>query len=277
MAPQWSGRRCPNMSDFLRDLNLINNDRDLDEFDFNFEEALAMITNAHFFDSGSGQNTDYQALAVQSEIEPVAPSAVVSTTDELASLLGDFTDLDFITSACEFGEFDWFSYLSVPPAHECLGNLQNLQPITLPNHASPVPRQWPQLSSYDRLDSVTGDITKRRASVSTQRSRSLSFEEEEVDRRKRNTAASARFRIKKKQREMALEKEVTEMSEKVTKLEKRITLLETENNWLQDLIIEKSNGNKEFAAKLKEFNLKNKASKADDKSSGSSGAATGKK
>ena len=98
-----------------------------------------------------------------------------------------------------------------------------------------------------------------------------------MDRRKRNTAASARFRIKKKQREMALEKEVTEMSEKVTKLEKRMTLLETENNWLQDLIIEKSNGDKEFAAKLKEFNLKNKASKADAKSSGTSGAATGKK
>ncbi|UKZ45826.1 hypothetical protein TrVGV298_000019 [Trichoderma virens] len=263
MAPRWSAWRGPNMSDFLHNLNVTNDNRCPDESEFSFEDALAMFTNSQFFDSGSGQNIDYQALPVHPEIEHAAPSAAASTADELASLLGDFTNLDFITSAFDLGEFDWLFDLSVPLPHEGLGNLQTIQPNPLSHHKSP------------------RDSPSRKASVSTQHSRSLSFEElprlaEEVDRRKRNTAASARFRIKKKQRWTALEKAVTEMSEKATQLENRITLLETENNWLKNLVIEKSNGNEEFAAKFKEFNLKHKASKTTTESSVSSGAATKK-
>ncbi|EHK21960.1 uncharacterized protein TRIVIDRAFT_180261 [Trichoderma virens Gv29-8] len=282
MAPRWSAWRGPNMSDFLHNLNVTNDNRCPDESEFSFEDALAMFTNSQFFDSGSGQNIDYQALPVHPEIEHAAPSAAASTADELASLLGDFTNLDFITTgAFDLGEFDWLFDLSVPLPHEGLGNLQTIQPNPLSHHKSPVPQQRPQLSSYDQPDPVTGDSPSRKASVSTQHSRSLSFEElprlaEEVDRRKRNTAASARFRIKKKQRWTALEKAVTEMSEKATQLENRITLLETENNWLKNLVIEKSNGNEEFAAKFKEFNLKHKASKTTTESSVSSGAATKK-
>ncbi|UKZ72388.1 hypothetical protein TrVFT333_000017 [Trichoderma virens FT-333] len=264
MAPRWSAWRGPNMSDFLHNLNVTNDNRCPDESEFSFEDALAMFTNSQFFDSGSGQNIDYQALPVHPEIEPAAPSAAASTADELASLLGDFTNLDFITSAFDLGEFDWLFDLSVPLPHEGLGNLQTIQPNPLSHHKSPVPQQRPQLSSYDQPDPVTGDSPSRKASVSTQHSASA-------------TRPPAPVSVSKKQRWTALEKAVTEMSEKATQLENRITLLETENNWLKNLVIEKSNGNEEFAAKFKEFNLKHKASKTTTESSVSSGAATEKK
>jgi len=62
----------------------------------------------------------------------------------------------------------------------------------------------------------------------------------EEDKRRRNTAASARFRVKKKERELALEKSAAEMTERVQELEGKVHGLETENKWLRGLIVEKS-------------------------------------
>lgn len=84
----------------------------------------------------------------------------------------------------------------------------------------------------------------------------------EEDKRRRNTAASARFRVKKKQREQALEQSAKEMSDKVTQLESRINLLETENRWLKNLVMEKNDGKEEISAMFKEFDSKHKAGKA---------------
>jgi hypothetical protein len=67
--------------------------------------------------------------------------------------------------------------------------------------------------------------------------------------RRRNTAASARFRIKKKQRELAIEQNTREMTEKIGMLEGRINWLEIENKWLKNLITEK-NGDKNDIASL---------------------------
>jgi len=55
----------------------------------------------------------------------------------------------------------------------------------------------------------------------------------------RNTAASARFRAKKKKREESLERAAREKRERLAVLEDRIHQLETENQWLKDLILEK--------------------------------------
>lgn len=55
----------------------------------------------------------------------------------------------------------------------------------------------------------------------------------------RNTAASARFRAKKKKREESLERAAKEKRERLSVLEDRIHQLETENQWLKDLILEK--------------------------------------
>jgi predicted nuclease with TOPRIM domain len=66
----------------------------------------------------------------------------------------------------------------------------------------------------------------------------------EEDKRRRNTAASARFRVKKKQREQALEQTAKELENKVNGLEQRIGQLETENEWLRGLVVEKNGGEK---------------------------------
>lgn len=84
--------------------------------------------------------------------------------------------------------------------------------------------------------------------------RALSIEEAsrvaaEEDKRRRNTAASARFRVKKKQREAALEKSAKEMNDKMSALESKISQLQTENQWLKKLLLEKNNGSREDEAK----------------------------
>lgn len=61
----------------------------------------------------------------------------------------------------------------------------------------------------------------------------------EEDKRRRNTAASARFRVKKKQREQALERQAKELTDKNKILEERVTKLETENEWLRGLVVER--------------------------------------
>lgn len=62
----------------------------------------------------------------------------------------------------------------------------------------------------------------------------------EEDKRRRNTAASARFRVKKKQREQALERTAKELGDKAKELEKRVNQLETENEWLRGLVVDRN-------------------------------------
>ncbi|KAG1756764.1 uncharacterized protein EDB91DRAFT_34691 [Suillus paluster] len=57
------------------------------------------------------------------------------------------------------------------------------------------------------------------------------------DKRRRNTAASARFRLKKKEREVALEKRAKELEERVTELERECEGLRRENGWLKGLVV----------------------------------------
>ena len=64
----------------------------------------------------------------------------------------------------------------------------------------------------------------------------------EEDKRRRNTAASARFRVKKKQREQALEQKTQELEKAKQALEQRVGQLETENEWLRGLVVEKNGG-----------------------------------
>lgn len=153
-----------------------------------------------------------------------------------------------------FGDFNGYHGSGVPPFHEGIGNLQPLQPNPQPHYAPSVPQQPPQQHQ--------------------QTARTMTFEDQsrlaaEEDKRRRNTAASARFRIKKKQREQALEKSAKDMNDKVTALENRINLLETENRWLKNLVMEKNDGNEEIAAMFKDFDSKHKASKAASQSSNS--------
>lgn len=57
------------------------------------------------------------------------------------------------------------------------------------------------------------------------------------DKRRRNTAASARFRLKKKEREVALEKKSKELETRLTELERECEALRKENGWLKGLVV----------------------------------------
>ncbi|KAF9065421.1 hypothetical protein BDP27DRAFT_1332039, partial [Rhodocollybia butyracea] len=59
------------------------------------------------------------------------------------------------------------------------------------------------------------------------------------DKRRRNTAASARFRIKKKQRNLNLERTVSDLTGRADELEKEASDLRRENGWLKEIIMMK--------------------------------------
>lgn len=274
MAPSYTnGRRGPNVSHFLRDLNTVA-DRPLDEPEFTFEDDLAMFTNTQFFDYETGQNTDYQAHPIKHEMDSAPSSAVSPTAAELTSpAVNDMANLDFMSGEFNFGDFNGYHGSGVPPFHEGLGNLQPLQPNPQAHYAPAVP-QSAQQNAYVQTAPATAD-SRRESIVLNSSSRVMNFEDQsrvaaEEDKRRRNTAASARFRIKKKQREQALEKSAKDMTDKVNALENRINLLETENRWLKNLVMEKNDGNDEITAMFKEFDSKHKASKAASQSSSSS-------
>lgn len=145
------------------------------------------------------------------------------------------------TGEFNFGDFN-NAYAS-PTLNNFPDSLGSLQPIQ-PNPQAVYPAQH-AYANHAGSQPKTGD--KRRATEPQAPSRAMNMEEvsrvaAEEDKRRRNTAASARFRVKKKQREQALEKSAKEMSEKVAALEQKITQLETENQWLKKLVIEKNEG-----------------------------------
>lgn len=91
----YNGRRGPNVSHFLRDLNAIPTHQESVEEKFNMEDELALFTNTQFFDLETGQNTDYQAQPVKVDTE-TTPSA--SASDDMTpaqSVMGDIANFDF--------------------------------------------------------------------------------------------------------------------------------------------------------------------------------------
>lgn len=96
----YNGRRGPNVSHFLRDLNAIPTHQEPVEDKFsnnNMEDELALFTNTQFFDLETGQNTDYQAQPVKVVDTETTPSA--SASDDMTpaqSVMGDIANFDFM-------------------------------------------------------------------------------------------------------------------------------------------------------------------------------------
>lgn len=92
----YNGRRGPNVSQYLRDLNTISPREANTEENFEMEDDLALFTNTQFFDFDSGQNTDYQAQPVKPDVDTSAtsPSEEVASG---ASVIGDMPNLEFIS------------------------------------------------------------------------------------------------------------------------------------------------------------------------------------
>lgn len=253
----YSGRRGPNVSQYLRELNAMPSDTPVEERFPVGDDELALFTNTQFFDFESGQTTDFQP-------PPGKPDSDTQSTrpeepSSAASAIGEFSSLDFISGDFNFGDFG-NSYAS-PTLGNFSENLGNLQPIQ-PNPQAVYPAVPNHQGSYGGPSGPHVGELKRKASETTLNpNRPMSMEEAtrlaaEEDKRRRNTAASARFRVKKKQREQALEKNNKEMSDKVTSLEGRIQQLETENKWLKNLIMEKNGDKEDITSMWKDFSAK---------------------
>ncbi|KAH8748024.1 hypothetical protein BGZ57DRAFT_945868 [Hyaloscypha finlandica] len=246
----YNGRRGPNVSEYIANLNAIPTAQDLSNQDNFVDDDLALFTNTQFFDFDLGQEVDLQAGGfADGQPAPAADSFDV-----------DVKGLDFASGDFPFNDFNQFPGSFTDPSHTPLQPGQALY-ASSPAAGSPT-------------SVVAPSGTKRKSdSISTSPSDAQSFEEAsrlaaEEDKRRRNTAASARFRVKKKQREQALERSAKEMSDKVAALEGRINQLETENKWLKNLITEKNDSKEDIAALWKKFNAENEQRKGSERKSG---------
>ncbi|QSZ31925.1 hypothetical protein DSL72_001494 [Monilinia vaccinii-corymbosi] len=268
----YNGRRGPNVSEYIANLNAIPTPQDLQNSNqdpFNVDDELAMFTNAQFFDFDLHQNTgtdlqtpnfDGVGVGAQSAVDSVDVD-LKAEMDDLDDLglkveIDGLKDMDFgIPGDFSFPDFNTFTNSHAPnfASHDSIPPL--IHPIRT-NHQIYQPTS-PAGSPASAL--VSPGVGEKRKADSLSDGRSPDFEEAsrmaaEEDKRRRNTAASARFRVKKKQREQALERSAKDMSDKVAALEGRINQLETENKWLKNLITEKHESKEDIAALWKKYN-----------------------
>jgi hypothetical protein len=91
----YNGRRGPNVSQYIRDLNTMSPQESTGEEHF-MEDGLALFTNTEFLDLDSGQNTDFHSQPVKVDVEPSTEDVTSAT-----SVIGNMHNLDFMNG----GEF----------------------------------------------------------------------------------------------------------------------------------------------------------------------------
>ncbi|KAJ5812333.1 hypothetical protein N7474_008634 [Penicillium riverlandense] len=261
----YNGRRAPNFSQYLDDLNAIPSPYDQavqqqqqQQNSFNVDEELALFTNAEFFDFdkfGGLSLPTFDSVDNTKTNDPTSHEADMKFLDFLNDGLGNIpdypTDYNTINPQTAVPASD--SSFSTPPN----GSVAATQAPQAPAPVAPVaaPTLAPALAPNPSSTTAAAAGPKRKH---TQKSTQASAEEAALiaadeDKRRRNTAASARFRVKKKMREAALERTVNETNEKNSRLEARVGQLELENNWLRGLIMEKNGDTKRNEAAEKKI------------------------
>ncbi|EOD44631.1 Basic-leucine zipper (bZIP) transcription factor [Neofusicoccum parvum] len=274
----FAGRRAPNVSQYIQDLNTVPTSQELQaqqqpaETFGGIDDDLSLFTNTEFFDFDLGTQIPQVSQAPSLDnFDPLAEeraqrrnAATASYGEAQPPQQGKNMDFNFT------GEFQSLDF-SFPVGGLSDSNFQhqpNPYPVQHQNGTS--------TSSPISATSPTASGGKRKFDGLNPSAQSLSIEDvsrlaAEEDKRRRNTAASARFRIKKKQREQQLEKNAKEMGDKVSTLESRVAQLEMENKWLKGLITEKNDGKNtsEFAELYRKFigndNSKEERSKEENK------------
>jgi len=243
----YSGRKGPNVSQYIADLNTIPSAQEIafQEQNSFVEDDVLSFMNTDFIDWDLGV-PDVPAIPA-AEFDPVVENQTRPNTRYKNSAHNDFVNNEF-----KFPDFTSFQPIPTDPS------LTGLSPTQPQSHPQPYPLQHQQIASRTSpLGAASsphaGDKRKfdaSSASVGPEEAARLAAEE---DKRRRNTAASARFRVKKKQREQALEKTAKEMTEKVNVLEARVQQLEMENKWLKSLITEKNEGKENMKEMFEKF------------------------
>jgi hypothetical protein len=246
----FTGRRAPNVSAYLANLNTIPSHEDqAAQSDFTLDDGnLDYLSTAEFFDFDLSvpAPVDFQQHAPQ---PPQQPQNNAQMTGMFETLHTPHATTHSLTPTSgpgyQFSEFQTFP-------HSLAESPNNIAPSPTSGLQGPYP---PQANHFVQPGDKRKASAANLAPVADLEEQSRFAAEE--DKRRRNTAASARFRVKKKQREAALEKQSKEMTDKVTALENRINQLEMENKWLKGLITEKSDVKgmeeqfKKFAAERK--------------------------
>ncbi|KAJ5113491.1 hypothetical protein N7456_002025 [Penicillium angulare] len=259
----YNGRRAPNFSQYLDDLNAIPSayDQALQQQQqnaFNVDDELAMFTNAEFFDFDNFPSLDLPAF------DSLDDKATHGEVSDQPTQNDDMKFLDFLNDGGLDNITDFQTPLNGPnpqqvhiqnAPYSAVSSVPNV-PVAPHSAAAPaVPMNAPQSVAPAQVPtpaqslSPTAPATSGPKRKNTQKVPEPTPEEEargvaDEDKRRRNTAASARFRVKKKMREAALERTVKETNDKNDALEARVSQLELENHWLRGLIMEK-NGSEE--------------------------------
>ncbi|KAK1817587.1 hypothetical protein LTR12_008000 [Friedmanniomyces endolithicus] len=223
----YQARRAPNVSAYLANLNAIPSTPDLaGQADFALaDDGLDFLTNAEFFDFDGG-------------FDDVSAFPTEVSVPEGSALQKGGAGVSVKAPQYQFSEFQTYAPpvpTTNPPAPAI--NLQGAyppqqQPLQLPNTST-------ETRPLSTTDPATSTISPPLDLLHQEEGSRFAAEE---DKRRRNTAASARFRVKKKQREMALEKSAKAMMDKVAGLEGKVRKLEMENLWLRGLVVEKGKG-----------------------------------
>ncbi|CAK1362561.1 unnamed protein product [Cercospora beticola] len=200
MSQNFTGRRAPNVSQYLQGLNEVPQPGQNMQNDFPFDDAFD-IANVDFLDLDA-----VNAFPGQPTFEQDAKNA----------------------QNYQFNDFSSFPQTAVPSPTSTMPSPPALHGNYSAQQFASGPAPGEKRKASVAMPATAADLEEQSR---------LAAEE---DKRRRNTAASARFRIKKKQREQALEKQAKEMSDKVASLEGKVQQLEMENKWLKELITEKS-------------------------------------
>jgi hypothetical protein len=162
----YTGRRAPNVSHLLQDLNTIASHDAPTEENFNMEEDLELFTNTQFYDFDSGQQTDFQARPVKAAAAAANATAENITTAP-PSAIGDMPNLDFSMT----GDFAFTDFSNPYPAFP--EGPQNYQPLQ-PNHgsvygtpAATSPNQFPQHATQAATPKVLSFLQREFRSRST--------------------------------------------------------------------------------------------------------------
>ncbi|KAI9657512.1 MAG: hypothetical protein M1831_004128 [Alyxoria varia] len=251
----------PNPYRNIPNLNAISSDYDIElappdqvaTDSFEFDDNLAIFTNANFFDLETGEPADNMQqqrfdMSTNNNISPSSAFPGSSNGAEFSPSTVPFTVALPSLNQRDFN-FTGFPANAFPNMQSGNSAFSNAQPpgtsASRPARTTSDPDNTSSpnggvSSSINQSPSVTSSDLNHPSSKSNkqQSATDLNVSTEE-DKRRRNTAASARFRVKKKQREQAMEKTAKEMTDKVTQLEDTISELRKENSLLKGLLTEK--------------------------------------
>ncbi|KAL4767673.1 hypothetical protein BDW60DRAFT_145999 [Aspergillus nidulans var. acristatus] len=249
---EYNGRRAPNFSQYLDDLNAIPSPYDVamqqqqQQDGFNIDNDLSLFTNTEFFDfdlnlppfepveenkHNVNQNSDMDFL-------DILGGDGFGNVNDYAPQMNSMNNQSVPVQNAQFHAMPQSQVPGLPNVRAQVNQSVNSPATASPSQSSvAAPSPTNVTSPATPAPGPKRKHTQKTAPVSVEEAARIAADE---DKRRRNTAASARFRVKKKMREQALEKTVKDTTEKNAALEARVTALELENQWLKNLITEKN-------------------------------------